>query len=92
MDINVLVSRIVEFVLGPIAALLFGVAVVFFVWGIVQLIGSSDSADGLAKGKRNIVYGIVGLVIMLSVLGIKEIVVNTIPGASDPTSQRQIVE
>ena len=86
MDINILVKGVVEHLLGPIAALLFGVAIVFFVWGIIQLMQNSDSTDGIAKGKRNIIYGLIGIVIMLSVLGIKNIVVNSIPGAQDPTN------
>lgn len=81
-----LMNQVVDAVFAPIATLLFGVAIVVFVWGLIKMIGNSDSSDAVAEGKRTMVWGLVGIFIMLSVLGIKQFVIDSIPGnPNDPT-------
>lgn len=68
----------------PVITLLFGVAFVYFIYGIFQFIKNSDSDSEREIGKKNMLYGIIGMVIMVSVFGIIRIVTGTI-GAEDPT-------
>lgn len=50
--------------------------VVYAVWGIVQyFIGDSDEAK--SKGKDRIIYGIIGLAVIVGLWGLVYIVVNT---------------
>ncbi|MCR4275034.1 MAG: hypothetical protein NUW02_03285 [Candidatus Campbellbacteria bacterium] len=70
-------------ILKPIILLLFAVAFVIFFWGIVESIRDSESDDGKAKGRRNMLWGILGMVIMISVFGIIKIITGTI-GATNP--------
>ncbi len=55
-----------------------------FIYGIFQFIKNSDSDTERETGRKNMLYGIIGMVIMISVFGIIRIVTGTI-GAPDPT-------
>jgi len=61
-------------IVNPLILLMFAVAMVVFVWGIVQFISSEERGEGRQKGKRNLLYGIIGLFIMVSVFGIIRII------------------
>lgn len=69
-------------IISPVIALLFALAVLIFFWGIAEFVRDADSDEGRNKGKRNIIWGIVGMFIMLSVFGIIRVVNNTIPESS----------
>lgn len=77
MTINELLNKINEFVINPIIILLFVVALLVFFWGLVELIRNADSDSGREKGRQNIMYGIIGMVIMVSVYGIIRVILST---------------
>lgn len=51
-----------------IVPLLIGLALVVFLWGVVQFIMSDDS--GREEGRKKMLWGIVGLFVMVAVWGI----------------------
>jgi len=76
-----LVNRISNAIIDPFLALIFGVGLVVFVWGVVQyMIGLSGGggAENQEKGKRHMIYGILGMAIMLSAWAIIQLIANTI--------------
>jgi len=50
----------------PAIIFLFVLATVVFIWGLIEFISSADSEEGRTRGKRNIIWGIVGMAIMLA--------------------------
>ncbi|MEX1027106.1 MAG: hypothetical protein WD049_03730 [Candidatus Paceibacterota bacterium] len=72
-----LLDRINATILNPIILLLFTLATVLFAWGIVTFIASEEGGEAREQGKKNIVYGLVGLFIMISVYGIIRIIAVT---------------
>ena len=48
----------------PAIIFLFLLATVVFIWGLIEFIANADSEEGRTRGKRNIIYGIVGMTIM----------------------------
>ena len=48
----------------PAIIFLFLLATVVFIWGLIEFIASAESEEGRSRGKRNIVYGIIGMTIM----------------------------
>lgn len=79
MDIHTLVGRINHFVINPIIAILFALAFVMFVTGLFSLFSSGkESEEALAKGKRHITWGLIGMVIMVSVFGIMNFILHTL--------------
>ena len=49
----------------PAIIFLFILATVIFIWGLIEFIANAESEEGRTRGKRNIVYGIIGMTIML---------------------------
>lgn len=56
--------------INPILRFLFPLAILLFLIGVVQFIINSDSPEGRTTGIRHIIWGIVGIVIMLGVFSI----------------------
>lgn len=63
-------------VLRPIVLLLFALATILFFWGVVEFLINRDNEEERDKGKRHMLWGIVGLVIMFSVNGILWVLIN----------------
>lgn len=74
------VDPIIVHVVYPLLELLFGVAILVFVWGVLQLVLRGDDGDAREKGKSTIIYGTLGIVIMVGAWGIIYLVSNTIKG------------
>ncbi|MCD5382371.1 MAG: hypothetical protein LR017_03640 [Candidatus Pacebacteria bacterium] len=71
------VGRIESVILFPLIALLTGVALLLFLWGIFQYVSNAENPEARAKGTRHMIFGIIGLVIMVSAYGILKIVTAT---------------
>jgi len=70
-------NRIQTGILTPLIDLLFVLATVVFLWGVVQyVIGSQGDKEKVSKGKQIMVWGIVGMVIMISAWGIVRLLCN----------------
>jgi len=65
-----LISNIKVYILNPIIGFMFAVAVVMFIYGIVEYIWSADNEDKVAVGKTHMIYGIIGMFVMIGVYGI----------------------
>jgi len=65
-----LISNIKVYILNPIIGFMFAVAVVMFIYGIVEYIWSADNEDKVAVGKTHMIYGIIGIFVMIGVYGI----------------------
>lgn len=72
-----LLTSINESIVNPAIILLFSLALFFFLWGVVEYISNAESDEGRQKGQQHILWGIIGMVIMVSVFGILNIVLNT---------------
>ena len=72
-----LLGKIAIYIINPIIVLGFVVATIVFFWGIVKFIWKADSDTDREEGKQSILYGIIGLFIMVSVYGILRFVLNT---------------
>lgn len=57
--------------------LFFALAVVFFLYGILKYIASGDNEDSRKASKQVMIYGIIGLFVMVSFWGFVNILINT---------------
>ena len=64
-------------IFDPLMALLIALGVVYFLWGLATFLMNAGEAAQREEGKRRIIWGIIGLFIMISVYGIINIVVGT---------------
>lgn len=89
MTIGDLINKIITVVLTPAITLLFSLATVLFLWGVINyVIGSQGNQTKLEQGKKVMVWGIIGMAIMVSAWGIVGILCRffgTCQGSSPPT-------
>jgi len=76
--VTTLLGRINEHLINPLITVLFALAFVQFVIGLFKFFGNRDNAEDLETGKRHMLWGIVGMTIMISVFGIMSFLTNTI--------------
>lgn len=76
-------NKINQFILNPIIILLFALAMLIFFWGIVQFINSETTDSKRGEGKNKIIWGLVGMLIMISSFGIIRLIINTF-GLDEP--------
>jgi len=74
--IDEVIAIVTTEILQPIVLLLFALATILFFWGVVEFLINRDNEEERDKGKRHMLWGIVGLVIMFSVNGILWVLIN----------------
>ncbi len=62
---------------SSVVPLLFAVAIICFLWGVVMYIKSADNEVERKKGQEFIIWGILGLFVMISIWGLVKILGNT---------------
>jgi uncharacterized membrane protein YidH (DUF202 family) len=75
-----LLRKFNELILNPIIILLFALAVLIFLYGVFKYVRKSDSEDERETGRRHMIWGVIGMFIMISVFGIMNIIINTVGG------------
>ena len=73
----ILLDNIKTYLVNPAILLLFGLALVIFLYGLVEFFWSGDKLDP-KLGRDKIIWGLVGMAIMASVYGFLNVIVNTI--------------
>jgi len=74
--LNPIITNIVD----PLLALLFAVAIVVFVYGVLQMVFHRTDAEAHEKGRWSILGGVVGMFIMVSAWALINLVANTVRG------------
>jgi len=73
--INGLLCKVSQ-ILGAVVPVLIALGVVYFVWGVVSyMIGGDEEAK--KKGRDKIIYGIIGLAVIIGVWGLVNILTRT---------------
>ncbi|MBX4199873.1 hypothetical protein KW790_00170 [Candidatus Parcubacteria bacterium] len=78
MTIVGLLAKIDRAILNPLILLLFAIAFIIFFIGIVKFISNAGDAEGRKQGKRSILFGLIGMLIMFSAYGIIRFILNTL--------------
>jgi len=74
-----LVSAINTVIINPLIAFIFAVALVYFFIGLIQFLFKRGSDENsVQQGKSHMLWGIVGMFIMVSVFGIMQLLINSI--------------
>jgi len=67
-------------IFNPLIMLIFAIALIVFLWGIIEYIKGAGSPDSREQGTRHIIWGLVGLTIMSTVYGIIQLALDTVFG------------
>lgn len=68
----------IDQVINPLVAILFAVGFAWFLWGVARFIWKSEDETERAQGKQNMIWGLIGMFIMVSVFAIVQLVADTI--------------
>lgn len=78
MTLDTFLGKIKTEILTPIATVLIAIAVLYFVWGVFEFIQGAGSEDARSKGRQHMLWGVFGLFIMVSVVGILNLICDTL--------------
>jgi hypothetical protein len=71
-----IINLVTTQLLQPFVMLLFALATILFLWGVVEFLINAGDEEGRDKGKRHIIWGLLGMVIMFGAIGILNVVIN----------------
>lgn len=72
-----LIDRFVTYIIDPAILLVFAAGFFMFIWGLVQFLINVENSSKREEGKMHMLWGMVGMLIMISVYGILALLDNT---------------
>ena len=76
-SVDSFVSNINKLIINPLIILLFALAVVYFLYGVFEFISNQENEEKKTTGKSHMIWGIVGIVVMMGVFTILNMIMNT---------------
>lgn len=70
-------QRIVDLILNPLILLIFSLGFLLFLWGLLEFLWNGANPQKHEAGKQHMIWGIVGMFIMVAFWGIIMLIVNT---------------
>jgi len=77
-SVTSLMKAIDKVIINPLITLLFALAVVYFLYGLARYLLSPDNEEIRKTSKDHMIWGVIGMFIMVSVFGILSLILNTI--------------
>ncbi len=71
------VTRVENAILFPVMSFMLSVALLMFLWGMYEFVRDAESDTAREKGKTHMLYGIIGMLVMLCALAILKIAAGT---------------
>ncbi len=68
----------VKYILGLLIPMVFGLAVLYFFWGVAKYILSAGDAKAADSGKSIMIYGVIAIAVMASIWGLVTWLQNTV--------------
>ena len=75
-NIDVMMTKIMTGIVNPVIYLLMFLATIFFLWGMLEFIKGADEASKRKTGADHMLWGIIGLVIMVSAKAIVGLIIS----------------
>ena len=73
-----LLDRIVTYLIDPAVKVVFTLGLFMFLWGMVEFLWALKDGKVQDTGKDHMIWGLVGMFIMVSVYGIIALIMNTL--------------
>lgn len=70
-------GKIIDVIVNPLIELMFAIAILYFIYGAFVFIINQDNEEAKSTGKSSMLWGIVGMAIMMSVWGIMNLITHT---------------
>ncbi len=76
-SVDSFIGSVNKLILNPLIILFFALAVILFLYGVFQFVWNQDNEEKKTTGKNHMIWGIVGMVIMMGVFSILDLIINT---------------
>ena len=70
-------KKVDQVILNPLLTLVFAIALLYFFVGVFQFVKSDMADKSREEGKKKILYGLIGMFVMVSAYGLIRIVLGT---------------
>jgi len=77
-SVMTLMKSINRVIINPIIILLFALAVVFFIYGIIKYLLNPDNEEIRKASKSHMLWGVIGMFIMVAVFGIMSLILYSV--------------
>lgn len=77
-SIQSLMNSITDVIINPLIIFVFVLALVLFLYGVLKYLLNPDNEEVRKTSRSHMLWGIIGMVIMVSVFGIMNLILNTI--------------
>ena len=78
MDLDKFIANVDNMIINPLIGFLFALAIAFFLYGVLEFFMNQENEEKKTTGKSHMIWGVVGITIMLGVWTILGIVLNTL--------------
>jgi len=79
LSIKELMFRVSYYIINPIIVLGFVIALGYFIWGMIDFLANRDTSSQKAEeGKQHMLYGTIGMFIMVSAFAIMRLLASAI--------------
>jgi uncharacterized membrane protein YidH (DUF202 family) len=78
------VFKVNKLIINPLIIFLFALAAVYFLYGVFQFISNQENEEAKITGKNHMIWGVIGIVIMMGVFTILGIILRTFNIDADP--------
>ncbi len=72
------VGKVNRYITNPLIILMFALALVYFLYGVFEFLMNADDAEARETGKSHIMWGVIGMFIMLGVFAILHLIERTL--------------
>jgi succinate dehydrogenase/fumarate reductase cytochrome b subunit len=76
-SVDTLIRKVDQIIINPIIYFFFAAALVYFIAGLVEFLANTDNEEKRTTGKQHMLWGFVGMLIMIAVFTIMRILIDT---------------
>jgi uncharacterized membrane protein YidH (DUF202 family) len=77
-NLDEFIANVDNMIINPLISFLFALAIVFFLYGVLEFFMNQENEEKKTTGKSHMIWGIIGITIMLGVWTILNIVLSTL--------------
>lgn len=88
-NLNEFIGNVNGMIIQPLINLLFALAIIFFLYGIFEFLSNQENEEKKTTGKQHMIWGIIGITIMMGVWTILGILLNTMGISKDQINPEQ---
>ena|SRR3989344_1567838 len=76
-SLDTFLASVNEEIINPLIVFLFALAVLYFIYGVFEFLANQENEDKKTSGKSHMLWGVIGITIMMGVWTILNVVLST---------------